>query len=125
MSARILIIEDDRDILESVSRLLVASGYTLIAARDGLEGLEKARVEHPDLILTDLMLPKLNGYELCTMLKQDTRYQRIPILIWSATKMQEKDAQVAKDCGADAYLLKTLAPSEVVKKIQETLVTSH
>ena len=69
------------------------------------------------------MLPKLNGYEICTLLKQDTRYQQIPILIWSATKMQEKDAQVAKDCGANGYLLKTLTMSEVVQKIQDALRT--
>ena len=121
MPNRILLIEDDPDFLLLLKYELTASGYTLITATNGRDGLEKAQQEKPDLILTDLMLPKLNGYEICTMLKQDARYQKIPIFILSATKVLEKDEQLAKECGADAFILKTIDPKELLRKIQNTL----
>ena len=125
MADRILIIEDDLDVLESVSGLLSSSGYTVLTATTGRHGLEKAQKEQPDLILTDLMLPHMNGYEVCTMLKQDTRYQRIPVIVWSATKLEDKDAQVAKECGADVFLLKTLDPKQLLRTIQDLIAKSR
>jgi CheY-like chemotaxis protein len=124
MSARILVIEDDPDFLSVVSYLLTANGYTLLTARDGREGLEKAQKEQPDLILTDLMLPQLNGYEICSMLKQDLRYRGIPVIVSSATKIQQKDKQLAKDCGADAFILKTLEPKKLLEKVRELLAVA-
>ena len=123
MAKRILIIEDDKDFLELVTFFLTRAeaGYTLLIARDGQEGLEKAQAEQPDLILTDLMLPKMNGYEVCSMLKQDVRYQKIPVMIWSATKMQDRDAKLAKECGADRFELKTLTSQELLRTVQELL----
>ena len=125
MADRILIIEDDLDILESVSSLLSNSGYVLLTATGGRQGLEKAQKEQPDLILTDLMLPQLNGYEVCTMLKQDIRYRRIPVIVWSATKLEDKDAQVAKECGAELFLLKTLPPKQLLQTIQDLITASR
>ena len=122
MPKRILVIEDNNDIRESVSRVLGAIGYTVIMARDGLEGLQIAQTEHPDLVLTDLMLPRLSGYEICSMLKHDARYRQIPVLIWSATKMENEDAELAKECGADGYLLKTLTINEIVQAIEAALL---
>ena len=124
MAARILIIEDDQDFLDVVTYLLKSAGHTILSATNGQEGLEKAHQEKPDLILTDLMLPRLNGYEVCTMLKQDVRYRKIPIIMLSATKVQEKDEQLAKECGADAFLLKTLGPKHLAAKVQEMLSPS-
>ena len=125
MADRILIIEDDPDVLESVSSLLSGSGYALLTATNGRQGLETAQKERPDLILTDLMLPQLNGYEVCTMLKQDVRYQRTPVIVWSATKLEDKDAQIATECGADAFLLKTLDPKQLLQTIQGLIAKSR
>ena len=124
MSARILVIEDDPDFLDLVNYLFTSAGYTLSVARNGREGLEKARKEQPDLILTDLMLPQLNGYEICSMLKQDLRYQKIPVIMSSATKVQRKDEQLAKDCGADAFILKSLEPKQLLEQVRTLLAAA-
>ena len=121
MPATILLIEDDADYSELISYRLRSAGYTVITASDGQTGLERARREQPDLILTDLMLPKLNGYEICSLLKQDLRYQKIPILVFSATKMQDRDAHLAMECGANAYILKSLEPRLLVERVQALL----
>ena len=125
MADRILIIEDDPDVLESVSSLLAASGYVLLTATNGREGLQKAQKERPDLLLTDLMLSQMNGYEVCTMLKQDVRYQRIPVVIWSATKLGDINVQIAKECGADVFLLKTVDSKELLQTIQDLIAKSR
>ena len=121
MAARLLIIEDNPDFLEVLAYTLRAAGYDLLTAKTGKEGLELARRERPDLILTDLMLPILNGYEICSMLKHDVRYRQIPILMLSATKVQEKDEHLAKECGADFFLLKSVAPKEILDQVQALL----
>ena len=124
MPARLLMIEDDPGFIEAMTYLLEKSGYTLRVVRNGREGLEQARQEPPDLILTDLLLPGLNGYEVCTMLKQDARYQKIPIIVWSASKIQEPDQKLAFDCGADAFILKSSEPKQLLGKIQEVLAAT-
>lgn len=121
MAGRILMIDDNTDYLTLMTAVLGRAGYTLITARNGQEGLEKARAEKPDLILTDLMLPQLNGYEICSLLKQDLKYRRIPIVVWSATKLQDRDAKLARECGADAYLLKSVAPAALLQEIERML----
>ena len=121
MSQRILIIEDNPDFRDLLTYTLKAAGYNLLIAATGKEGLDTARREQPDLILTDLMLPLMNGYEICSMLKQDVRYRRIPILMLSATKVQEKDEHLAKDCGADLFVLKSIEPKDLLAKIRELL----
>ena len=121
MSARILIIEDNPDFRDLLTYTLKAAGYNLLIAATGKEGLDTARREQPDLILTDLMLPLMNGYEICSMLKQDVRYRRIPIMMLSATKVQEQDEHLAKDCGADLFVLKSIDPKHLLVKIRELL----
>ena len=123
MSKRILLIEDDKDFAELVTYMLARAGnaYTVLVANDGQEGLAKAQQEQPDLIITDLMLPRLNGYEVCAMLKQDVRYQKIPVMIWSATKVQDRDAKLASECGADRFELKSLTSEQLQQAIHELL----
>ena len=117
MAARILVIEDEPGLMESVQVMLRHSGYTVLAATNGKEGLALAQKESPDLIVTDLMLPGMNGYEICSFLKQDVRYQKIPIFMWSASKVDPKDAALAKECGADDFAIKTLGPRELIGRI--------
>ena len=124
MSPRVLVIEDNTDVRALVMYQLEAAGLTVLSATNGREGLETALRESPDLVLTDLMLPTLNGYEVCSFLKQHTQHHGIPVIIWSATKIQPKDEQLAKECGADRFLLKTIESDTLIQEIRLLLQTS-
>ena len=117
---RILVVDDEPLIVKLLAKHLEAEGFTVLTATDGYEALTKARAESPDLILLDVILPKLNGYEVCTMLKQDTRHQNIPIVMLTA-KAQEKDERLGKDCGADVYLRKPLRIQPLLERIRALL----
>lgn len=94
--------------------------YEVITAGDGQEGLDKAKTENPDLIVLDLMLPKMNGYKVCGLLKNDRRYAKIPIILFSA-KAQDKDVQLGEQVGANAYLTKPFEPDALLSKIEELI----
>ena len=83
-NARILAVDDSPTILEMIKAILVSGGYEVITAADGAEALETARAEMPDLILLDVMLPKLDGYRVCRLLKFDQKYKGIPIIMLTA-----------------------------------------
>lgn len=117
---RILIVDDEPSILKMVCKRLEVEGFEVLIAMDGQEGLAKAQAASPDLIILDLMLPKLNGYEVCTMLKQDTRYRRIPILLFTA-KVHAKDEQLGVACGADAFMRKPFQGKALMDKIRTLL----
>ena len=119
---RILLVDDEPSIVKMVGKRLEVDGFEVLLAMDGQEGLHKARTEHPDLIVLDLMLPKLNGYEICTMLKQDARYQKVPIVLFTA-KAQEKDEKLGMECGANAYVRKPFRAQELLDKIRALLTT--
>ncbi len=121
---RILVVDDEPLIVKMLTKHFEAEGFTVLVARDGYDALTKARAESPDLILLDVILPKLNGYEVCTMLKQDTRYQRIPIVMLTA-KGKEKDQQLGKDCGADIYLTKPFRIEPLLEQIRSLLGTPN
>ena len=117
---RILVVDDEPSIVKMVSKRLEVEGFDVLIAMDGEEGLAKAQTESPDLIVLDLMLPKVNGYEICGRLKQDPRYQKIPIMLFTA-KVQAKDEQLGKECGADAYIRKPFQGKELVDTIRTLL----
>lgn len=117
---KVLLVEDEEDLVVVLTLRLKAFGYEVCTAYDGQEGLEKVGKEKPDLIVLDLMLPKLDGFKVCEILKKDARYAKIPIIIYTA-KAQEKDMRMAKDAGADAYITKTFEPQALVDKIREFL----
>ncbi len=116
----ILVVDDDPDYLSLVTARLTSRGYAVVSAADGRAGLELAQQQPPDLIILDLLLPRLNGYEVCTLLKQDTRYRQIPIIIFSG-KTGRKDRDTALACGADAYVAKPYTPEELFKEIGRLL----
>ena len=120
---RILLVDDEPSIVKMVGKRLEIEGFDVIVAMDGQEGLTKAQTEHPDLLILDLMLPKLNGYEVCTMLKQDTRYQKIPIVLFTA-KAQDKDEKLGMECGANAYVRKPFRAQELLEKMRVLLGVS-
>lgn len=111
-------VDDEADARSVVRSRLEAAGYECLEAQDGLEGLAKARQAEPDLVILDLMLPKMDGYKVCGLLKKDSRYAKIPIILFTA-KAQEEDRKLGAEVGADAYLTKPFEPQILLAKIQE------
>ena len=120
MNERILVIEDNPGSLRFMGYTLEKKGYQVITASDGLEGLRKAQDEHPNLIILDIMLPGLDGYEVCHRLRQKPETAILPILIISA-KAHQDDKDIAFRVGADDYLTKPVAPSAMVAKVEALL----
>ena len=117
---KILLVDDEPDFLLLVKSRLEANGYETSEASDGVEALLKAKTEKPDLILLDLMLPKMDGYKVCGLLKKDRRYAKIPIILFTA-RAQEQDKKLGEEAGADAYLTKPFEPEALLAKIRELL----
>jgi len=120
MGKKILVVDDEIQLVEMVKSRLQANGYIVLTAGDGQEALEKARKEKPDLIILDLMLPKIDGYKVCRMLKFDEKYKKIPILMFTA-RAQESDKKLGEEVGADGYITKPFEPSVLISKIHELI----
>ncbi len=120
MKKRILLIEDEEDIIITLVFRLEAEGYEVITSLDGDDGLDKAKKEKPDLILLDVMLPKMNGYKVCGLLKGDNRFKNIPIVIFTA-RAEDADKKQSEEAGADAYITKPFEPPVLLAKIKELL----
>ncbi len=117
---KILLVEDEKDMVYAITLQLETNGYEVITAYDGHAGFKKAKSEKPDLIILDLMLPKMDGYKVCGLLKTDMRYNKIPVIMFTA-RAQESDIQMGKEVGADAYITKSFGPQVLLKKIKELL----
>lgn len=117
---RILLVDDEPDLVQMVSVRLTASDYEVVPAYDGQQALDQVKQVKPDLIILDLMLPKLDGYKVCRLLKFDERTKSIPILIFTA-RAQVEDVTLATECGADAYLTKPFEAKALLGKIQDLL----
>ena len=117
---KILVVDDEPDTLIPLTRALEADNYVVIGAADGAEALEKVTVETPDLILLDLMLPKVNGYEVCMKLKEDSLTRHIPIIMLSA-KGEIKDKVLGIEIGADDYVTKPFDLLELKTRIRALL----
>ncbi len=120
---RLLLVDDEPDLVQMVSVRLKAAGYEVSTAYDGQEALDKVKQARPDLMILDLMLPKLDGYKVCRLLKFDERTKSIPILIFTA-RAQVEDVTLATECGADAYLTKPFEAKALLGKIQELLLAA-
>jgi DNA-binding response OmpR family regulator len=118
--AKILIAEDERDIRELVSFSLQFGGFTVVQATNGAEAVEQAQKELPDLILMDVRMPKMTGYEACRQMKTIDTIRDIPVVFLSA-KGQESEIQTGLEVGAEEYILKPFAPDELVKQVQAVL----
>jgi len=120
MEKKILVIEDDPAISRLVDYSLRHEGYTVLSASNGLEGIRKAHNEAPDLIILDVMLPGMDGFEICHRLRAETDTAQLPILMFSA-KAQEVDKDTVLKVGADDYLPKPAAPAEIVSRVEKLL----
>ena len=123
-SATILIVEDEQDIRELLAYNLEKEGYATVQAADGKEGLELARSRKPDLILLDLMLPKMHGLAVCRELERDSGTVRIPIIMLTA-KGEIEDRIIGLELGADDYLIKPFSPRELVARVRALFRRAH
>src|SRR5271168_2699453 len=117
---RVLVIEDDKDIVELVRYNLEKDGYQVAASGDGSTGLAQIRKATPDLLILDLMLPKLSGLEICKEVRKDVNLNRLPILILTA-KGEEADRVVGLELGADDYVTKPFSPRELAARVKALL----
>jgi two-component system, OmpR family, alkaline phosphatase synthesis response regulator PhoP len=115
---RILVVEDDLSILTGLSMSLRSDGYEVLQAQDGKAGLQKAIDESPDLVVLDLMMPQLNGYEVLEELRR--RGSKVPVIVLSARGM-ERDKVMGLDLGADDYLVKPFSLGELLARIRSVL----
>jgi DNA-binding response OmpR family regulator len=117
---RILIVDDELDLLAVLRMGLQLEGFDVLEAADGDEGLRRARADRPDLVVLDLMLPRLDGYQVCRTLKFDPRFKNLPILILSA-RPGEQDRRLALEMGADDFIRKPYELKDLVARIRQRL----
>jgi two-component system alkaline phosphatase synthesis response regulator PhoP len=117
---KILVVDDEIYIVHILDFSLGMEGYSVVTALDGEQALEKARTEKPDLIVLDIMMPKLDGYETCKRLKADDATKAIPVILLSA-KGRNVDQKVGFEVGADDYITKPFSPRKLVERINAIL----
>jgi DNA-binding response OmpR family regulator len=117
---KILVAEDERDIRELIGFSLRFADLEVVLTQDGKEAIERASEERPDLILLDVRMPKMSGYEVCRRLKEDASTSEIPIVFLSA-KGQEKEIEEGLDSGAVEYIVKPFAPDELADQVRDIL----
>ena len=117
MSSTVLIVEDDPDTVRLVGLYLARDGHKVLAASDGLDGLRLAREARPDLVVLDLMLPKLDGMEMCRALREESD---VPVVMLTA-RVEEEDRLTGLDIGADDYVTKPFSPKELAARVRAVL----
>lgn len=117
MGCRVLIIDDSDVLRKIVSFNLTKEGYVVEEARDGLEGLEKMKSNKPDLVILDIMMPHLNGFEVLKRMRADSELSNVPVIILTA-KGGENDAKMALQSGANGFLTKPFSPVKLVEEVR-------
>lgn len=117
MAKKILVIDDEPQIVEICSDYIKAAGYEVVSAANGSEGLLKARQEKPDLIVLDIMMPEMDGFEFCRMIRREND---VPIIMLTA-RVEEMDKLIGLELGADDYITKPFSPRELVARIRVVL----
>jgi len=119
---KILLVEDDVDFAEATKLILESKSYEVAVAHDGQDGLKKAQAEQPNLIILDVMMPEMDGYEVCAKLKADPSYKHIPILLLTAVGEAIPTTKYTKEMGmrteADDYIPKPVEPMELVERVE-------
>ena len=124
MAARILIVDDEPSIVVPIQFLMEQQGYSVLVAENGEDALDVIYKYKPDLILLDIMLPRIDGYEVCEIVRLDPRYRDIKIIFITA---KGREVEIAKGLalGADAYITKPFSNIELVSKVKELLAITH
>jgi twitching motility two-component system response regulator PilH len=116
----VLVVDDSQTVRHMLSELLIDSGMSVLEATNGVEAKQQIQAKSPDLVITDLIMPEMNGYELCRWIKNEPKTQSIPVLICS-TKSEEFDRYWGMKQGADAYITKPFHPPEMVQTVKRLL----
>lgn len=123
---KILMVDDDVDFCAAVKILLESMAYEVILAHDGKEGLDKVRTERPDLVILDVMMPEMNGYDVCVVLKADPKLSSMPVILLTAVDQAIFRTTYTKQMGlmteADDYIAKPVDSTELVRRVEELLI---
>ena len=117
---RVLVVEDERDVADLIRYNLTKEGYDVVIAPTGSDALKQAREVHPDLVLLDIMVPQLNGWEVCRRLKQDPETRAVPVIMVTG-RVEEGDKVLGFELGADDYVTKPFSPRELVARVRAVL----
>jgi two-component system alkaline phosphatase synthesis response regulator PhoP len=117
---KILIADDNENIREALTYLLEDEGYKLWMARDGAEALREVKNVHPDILFLDIMMPEMNGYDVCRIIKNDPELSKTYVIMLTA-KGQVAEQERGKEVGADEYIVKPFSPMEILTKIKKLL----
>lgn len=117
---KILVVDDYPNMVEMLSMRLKSSGFEVLASYDGIDALQKARVHLPDLILLDVLLPKMDGFKICRLLKFDEKYRHIPIIMLTS-RAREVDRETGMEMGANAYMFKPYDSAALMSEIYRLL----
>ncbi len=118
--ATVLIVEDSRSVSELIRIELSKRGFECVVESDGLAGFRRAKKVKPDIIILDVMLPSMNGFKICRLLKFDRKYRDIPVIMLT-TRSEEDDRQIGKSTGADGYMTKPFEMDELKDEIDRLL----
>ena len=122
---KVLLVDDDVDFCEATKLLLDSKGYEVVLAYGGKEGLGKVRAEKPDLVILDVMMPEMNGYDVCVVVKADPELKKVPVILLTAVDQALFKTTYTQAMGlmteADDYIAKPVDPEELVKRVEELL----
>ena len=118
MSKKILVVDDEKDLAFLMVETLKTEGYEVISTTNAPQGLELAVKKHPDLIVLDVMMPVINGYNFCRLLKSQPQLKHIPVILVTS-RIEDIDKQIGKEVGADAYITKPFASEVLLRKVKE------
>ncbi len=122
---KVLLVDDDVDFCEAAKLLLDSKGYEVVLAHDGKEGLEKVRAENPELVILDVMMPEMNGYDVCVVLKADPEFKDTPVILLTAVDQALFKTTYTRAMGlmteADDYIAKPVEPQDLVRRVESWL----
>ncbi len=118
MATKVLLVDDERDIIEVTKTRLKSKGFDVVCAYDGLNAIDKAKESKPDIVLLDLFMPVMHGYEVCKKLKENPDTKNIPIILFSAGLCKSSCPKEAKDAGAVDFIAKPFDDEELIDKIK-------
>ncbi len=127
MAGKILVVDDDPDILDAVMMILESQGYKVVTARDGIEGLATLKAEHPDLMILDMMMPKMDGFAVCKELQDPrwSKYKDTPILIMTSVREEASrrryELETGLELNVDDYLEKPMSPDVLLERVSKLI----
>lgn len=122
---KVLIVDDKEENIYMLETLLKGNGYEVISARNGIEAIEKLKISPVDLIISDVLMPKMDGFQLCRTVKSDNTLNRLPFIFYTASYTDAKDEELAYKCGADKYVRKPVEPDEFIMIVKDIIRDVH